>query len=71
MDRKQRVVYLKLNQTEYIKAGVPQGSVLGPLLFFIYINDIVNEIHSNVHLFADETILYITVNDPLQKLLQY
>ena len=48
-----------------VEAGVPHGSILGLLLFFLYINDIVENINSSIRLFADETTLYIIVNNPL------
>ena len=63
-DRKQRVV---LNGTESswlpIGSGVPQGSVLGPLLFLVYINDLTEGISSNMRLFADDSSLFIKVRD--------
>ena len=41
-----------------LDSGVPQGSVLGPLLFLLYINDIGQSIKSEIRLFADDCILY-------------
>ena len=66
-NRNQRVV-LNGFAADYstIESGVPQGSVLGPLLFLIYINDLEKNIKSNVQFFADDTMLFSIVNDPLK-----
>ena len=64
-DRKQRVVlngsYSDLSSVE---SGVPQGSVPGPLLFLVYINDLERNIKSNVKFFADDTMLFSIVKNP-------
>ena len=65
-NRRQRVVLNgKASSFINVPAGVPQGSILGPLLFLIYINDIVSELNCNVRLFADDTSLYVIVENPI------
>ena len=64
-NRKQCVV-LNGSSSDYsgIESGVPQGSVLGPLLFLIYINGLERNIKSNIKFFADDTMIFSIVNDP-------
>ena len=65
-NRRQRVIFPGVNsKLNEIKAGAPQRSILGPRLFLLYINDIVDDINSNIRLFADDTSLYIIVQDPI------
>ena len=67
-DRRQRVVIPGAESAwKFIRANVPhvpQGSILGLLLFLIFINDIVMDIGSNIRLFADDTSLFIIVENP-------
>ena len=53
--RKQRVVLNgKLSSWSNIESGIPQGSIFGPLLFFIYINNLSEGLATNARLFADD-----------------
>ena len=64
LGREQRVVLLGSTSTwSPVKSRVPQGSVLGPVLFLIYINDIDDVVSSNILKFADETKLYRAVTN--------
>ena len=63
-DRMQRVLIEgQSSDWDRVEAGVPQGSVLGPLLFLIYINDITCDLQSDSFLYADDTSLLEVVDD--------
>ena len=63
----QRVV-LNGNESNWtsLKAGIPQGYVLGPLLFLIFINDLTDNISSDMRLFADDSSLFTCVKGVTQ-----
>ena len=63
-DRKQRTVLNgQCSSWGDISAGVPQGSILGPLFFLVYINDLTKDLRCNFKLFADDTSLFTVVED--------
>ena len=63
-NRKQRIVLNgKCSEWSRVTARVPKGSVLGPLFFLVYINDLVDDLSSDAKLFADNTSLFTIVHD--------
>ena len=66
--RKQKVV-LNGEESDWtnVTSGIPQGSVLGPILFLIYINDLPDVVNNIVKLFADDTKIYAKVNTKEQE----
>ena len=63
-NRKQRVVINGVASSwASLEAGVPQGSILGPLLFLVYVHDITDGINADINLFADDTSIFEVVAD--------
>ena len=61
--RTQRVVLEgEGSYTSNVTSGVPQGTVLGPLLFLVFINDMPNVVSSNIRLFADDALVYRSIH---------
>ena len=65
LENRTQAVVIKGQKSNYTKitAGVPQGSVLGPLLFLIYINDLTHTIDTNIKVFADDISMYLSLKD--------
>ena len=60
---------LTISKTES-SVSSQKGFILGPLLFLVFINGIVEEINSSIRLSDDDNCLYIVVNDPLDSVIK-
>ena len=63
LSNRRQCVHLRGSKSDWINifSGVPQGSVLGPFLFIVYVNDMPNVVSSDLYMFADDTKLYRTI----------
>jgi len=63
LNRSQQVIIDGQKSDVYsVSSGVPQGTVLGPLLFLCFINDLPNRSKSNIKLYANDVLLYVTIH---------
>ena len=70
LTNRQQKVSVRGTESEWadVLSGVPQGSVLGPLLFVLFINDLPDHIKSDINMFADDTKIYAKINNDNDKL---
>ena len=70
LENRKQVVVVENTKSDIknVQAGVPQGSKLGPLLWLVYIQDILENLESEVLLFADDTCLFASAEDPSETL---
>ena len=61
--KKTKCFHRIVSEPKYISAGVPQGSVLGPLFVLVYVNDIAENLLSITRLFADDASLAFSASD--------
>jgi len=68
--RNQRVIINGMkSKPAWVLSGIPQGSVLGPLLFILFVNDMPETVQSHIQMFADDTKIFREVNNPAESLL--